>query len=236
MVSEETQPNVKSTEYNANQFNNLIWNESAIIYRYKDLYKNIFYSPSPFVAVGDEVITTPFVYNDDICTFAGDKAAFREGDLLYIHCLNLNYSQMELYKNDVLIDTITLVSDARAALTEDNQAYAVNLSEDRLTYGKYKARLKDGDSYSDYTYFEIINCSVVLLDGTATFASQNADAVYWGWLKYHSPTGAQINGMYPISGQSGTFEIGDTYDTDYPLLKVLFQGEYGRVAASYLVD
>lgn len=232
LVTEEWQPLARVRGlYTAQQFNSFLASESITIYRYRDLFKNIDYEPSPFVAVGDETPQT-FEYNDDICTFAGDKASFIEGELIYIHCLNLDYPQMELYKGDTLVDTITLASDSRASLTSDELAYAVNLSNDGLTYGKYKARLKNGDAYSDYTYFEIINASVTVSGDTATYSSANAKAVLWYWQSYHG-TGGGIHAMTELPGKkSGTIDVSDR--STNPLLKVLFQGDYGRVAATFL--
>lgn len=236
VVSEGWEPLARNrSAMSASTFNTFLATNSAKIYRYKELYKNINYTPSPYVAVGEE---TPQVvtYNDDICTFAGDKASFIEGDLIYIHCLNLNYPQMEIYKDDVLVETITLASDARAALTSDELAYAVNLTNDNLAYGKYKCRLKNGDSYSDYTYFEVINATVSVDGDIATYSSANAKAVLWYWQRYHSAAGAKIFNMTPLDGKkSGTIDVSNRYELD-PLLKVLFQGDYGRVAAQFLED
>lgn len=234
LVSEERQPIIYENDImTPEQFNTFLANNNIIIYRYKELYKNIKYEPSPYVAVGEEIPQT-VTYNDDICTFYGDKVSFMEGEQIYIHCRNLDYPQMELYKGTTLVDTITLESDSRAALTEDNLCYAVNLSNDNLAYGKYKARLKNGSTYSDYTYFEIINASVTVSGDTATYSSANAVAVYWYWTEYHSTDG---NGMYnakALPGQaSGTIDVSDRKE-GYPLLKVLFRGEYGNVAATFL--
>lgn len=236
LVTEQVSPTAGiKGQYSADAFNALLASEHIIIYRYNEMFKNIKYEPSPYVAVGDETPQT-VTYNDDICTFAGDKAAFAEGDLIYIHCLNLAYPQMEVYKDDVLIDTITLASDSRAALTSDELAYAVNLSNDNLTYGKYKCRLKDGDTYSDYTYFEVIN-AVVTVDefDMAHYSSENANAVYWYWNQYHQTTGQKIWHTTPLpSGKTGTITLTGTRKSGYPLLKVMFQGDYGRIAAKYL--
>lgn len=235
LVSEESGSAaiMKETLMTPAEFDTLIASESCIIYRYKELYKDIHYAPSPYVAVGDEEPQT-VTYNDDICTFAGDRAAFAEGDLIYIHCLNLDFPQMEIYKDDVLIDTVTLASDSRAALTSDTLAYAVNLSNDNLTYGKYKCRLKDGDTYSDYTYFEVINASVTIEGDTATYSSANAVAVAWYWTEYHSNDGQATYNMSPLPGNaSGTIDVSNRR-TGFPLLKVLFRGEYGNVAAKFL--
>lgn len=237
-VTEEWQPLARVRGvYTATEFNSFLSAQHIIIYRYKELYKNINYEQSPFVTVGDEVALPAFTYNDDICTFAGDRASFAEGDLIYIHCLNLAYPQMEIYKDNVLLETITLASDSRAALTSDNLAYAVNLSNDNLTYGKYKCRLKDGDTYSDYTYFEIIN-AVVTVDedyDIASYSSANGKAEFWYFCKYHSTQGANVyKGLFPLNGgSSGTIDVSD-HSSTHPLLKVLFRGEYGRVAGRYL--
>lgn len=234
LVSEERQPIIiDNAVMTPDQFNTLLSQNNIIIYRYKELYKNINYEPIPYVAVGDE---TPqdVTYNNDICTFYGDKASFIEGELIYIHCLNLAYPQMEIYKDNTLLMTITLASDTRAEKTSDDLAYAVNLSNDGLTYGKYKCRLKNGDTYSDYTYFEIINAQVTVDNDTASYSSQNANAVAWYWTEYHSTDGQGMYNISPLPGaKTGTIDVSDRR-TGYPLLKVLFRGEYGNVAATFL--
>lgn len=233
-ISEAIYPLVKDNAVkSAANFNSYMATNEIVAVRYKELYKNIHYEPSPYVAVGDETPQT-VVYNDDICCFAGDKAAFLEGDLIYIHCRNLDYPQMELYKDDVLVETITLASDSRAAKTSDDLAWAVNLSNDNLTYGMYKCRLKNNDTYSDYTYFEIINATVTYSNGVATYSSATATAVCWYWQRYHDSQGAKIYDVTPLDGQkSGTIQMTPPGST-WPLLKVLFKGEYGRVAARFL--
>lgn len=234
LVSEERQPIIiDNAVMTPDQFNTLLSQNNIIIYRYKELFKNINYEPIPYVAVGDE---TPqaVTYNNDICTFYGDKVSFAEGELIYIHCLNLDYPQMELYKGNTLVETITLASDSRAAKTSDNLAYAVDLSNDNLTYGKYKCRLKNGDAYSDYTYFEIINAQVTVDGDTASYASQNANAVAWYWTEYHSTDGQGMYNLSPLPGtKTGTIDVSNR-KTGYPLLKVLFRGDYGNVAATFL--
>lgn len=234
-VTEQTQPLAKVNGiYSAEGFNSFLKTNSMTIYRYKDMYKNIDYTPSIYVPVGDEP-TVEVTYNNDICTFAGDMPAFLEGDLIYIHCMNLSYPQMELYKDDVLVDTITLASDSRATLTSDNLAYAVNLSNDNLTYGKYKARLKNDDTYSDYTSFEVIRATVTISDNTATYSSPTAKALYWYWCEYHTTDGQKYGMVGELTGaKSGTIDLTGTKKTGYPMFKVIFQGEYGRVAAKFL--
>lgn len=225
LVCEEVQPQAKDNAImTATEFNTFIAQNSMIIYRYKDLYKNISYTPSPYVAVGDETPAT-VTYNDDICTFAGDKASFAEGELIYIHCLNLSYPQMEIYKDNVLLETITLATDARASKTSDDLAYAVNLSNDSLAYGMYKCRLKNGNTYSDYTYFEVVDTSV---SADGAFSSTKGVAVLYFFT---DSTGRAPAAMVAIdSRHSGTVDTSGA-DSERPILRIIFQGEYGRVFA-----
>lgn len=98
----------------------------------------------------------PFTYNDDIVTFAGDRATFHDNDLIYINYTKGSYTQMELYKDGTLIKTIDL----------PESGYQINVSSDCSGAGMYKARLKNGSTYSRYTYFEVINTQV-----TATYSN-----------------------------------------------------------------
>ena len=174
-ISEATGTSTKITVRSAEEFDRIASNEGAIIYRNLELYKNR-YTPSDYVAADGESVE-PVVYNDDICTFAGDKATFREGDIIVID-YNLksvgSWTQMELYKDNVLIDTINI----------DASAHHVNLTSHNLTYGQYKARLVDGNSnFSDYTYWEVLQaiCSLVTENrkSTITWSSANGKALYY---------------------------------------------------------
>lgn len=237
LVSEEAQPQIKDNAVmTPEQFNTLLANNSMIIYRYKELFKNIEYEPTPYVAVGDETPET-VTYNNDICTFAGDKASFAEGDLIYIHCLNLAYPQMEIYKDNVLVETITLATDSRVTKTSDDLAYAVNLSNDNLAYGKYKCRLKNGSTYSDYTYFEVLNVNLSVSGNTASYSSANAVAVMFYSHQYHSTSGTGPHYLMPIDKKaSGSIDLTDMDFSTAPVLKVVFKGEYGMACAEYRIS
>lgn len=236
-LAEAVQPLTKDDAImTATEFNTLLASINGIIYRYKDMYKNIKYTPSPYVAVGDETPQT-ITYNNDICTFAGDKATFAEGDLIYIHCLNLAYPQMEIYKDNVLVETITLATDPRATKTSDNLAYAVNLSNDNLSYGKYKCRLKNGGTFSDYTYFEVLDVNLSVSGNTASYFSANAVAVYMYYRQYNNTAGSGPNGNAPIDGQaSGTIDITDAPVSTHPALMVIFRGDYGTAFAQVVLS
>lgn len=219
----------------ATQFANDMATKSCVIFRPLWLYKNIDYVPSPYVAVDDETPQT-VTYNDDICTFAGDKACFREGETIAIN-YNLKstgaWTAMELYKGSTLLDTITI----------DTSAHVVDLTSRSLTYGKYKARLTDGTNYSDYTEWEILQTNVnyetngnittvtpVSANGrpvAVKIASINGGAACMLELTEDEQvaTSFEKNFVELAAEQMGS-NLRGTTDR---YLKVYFQGEFGRV-------
>ena len=217
------------------QFNNRLATNTGIIYRYNELYKNIKYTPSPFVAIDDETSQT-YAYNDDICTFAGDYACFRVGFPIYIN-YNLKsvgaWTTMQLYKDNSLLNTYNL----------DISSHRLSLGSS-LTAGKYKARLANGSTYSDYTYFEVIETTVSYSDvgenvKKVTFESSNGTPMY---VRCSGVDGAPMC-LYPLTDDdiaNGYCEVNfksliqKQYNnlsthTGNVYCKVTFKGEYGRV-------
>ena len=230
-----------TTIYNPEQLQQRMDKGGDIIYRYRDLYKNLDYTPSEFVAVEDEVIE-PYKYNDDICTFAGDDAAFVQGQIIYLNYNKGNYHSIELYKNDGLIQTL--------ALNSSSSIHRHNLTSLNLTHGMYKARLVGNGIVSDYTRFEIIDAEVssekVGEKHRITFASEKGKAT---WVSICTANGrhkavyqltdTDINNGYAefnIRELSEAQRLTGAESTDkkdiseYELfVKVYFQGEYGNV-------
>jgi hypothetical protein len=217
------------------QFNERLASNSGIIYRYNELYKNIKYTSSPFVAVEWETPET-YVYNDDICTFAGDYACFRVGFPIYIN-YNLKsvgtWTTMQLYKDNTLVNTCTI----------DASSHRLSLGSS-LTAGKYKARLANGSTYSDYTYFEVIETTVSYSDvgenvKKVTFESSNGTPVY---VRCSGVDGAPMC-LYPLTDDdiaNGYCEVNFksliqkqynnlSIHTGNVYCKVTFKGDYGRV-------
>jgi hypothetical protein len=219
----------------ATEFENDMATKDCLIFRPLWLYKNIDYVPSPYVAVGDETPET-VVYNDDICTFAGDKATFREGDTIAIN-YNLKqigtWTSMQLYKGSTLVDTFTI----------DPSVHTKDLTAFNLTYGKYKARMTDGVNYSDYTEFEILQTDVTASNSgeitTVGVTSANGKPVA---IKVCGITGGArcMLELTEEQREAASFDMNlvglaleqaglnirgesDLY------LKVYFQGEFGRV-------
>ena len=190
----------------------------------------------------------PFVYNNDICTFHGDRAAFREGDLVVLN-YNLNdsnsaWTSIEVFKDDVLYNTYSLASIDQSSLPEGQREHALNLGTE-LSYGSYKARLTDGVNYSGFTYWEIIETNVNFyanIDGHKSkiaWSSANAkvvaiNVVYMptGWKKIIiEPTADDIKNGYILKD---LVAIRETISKVSPLvvtdaIKVVFEGDYGRV-------
>lgn len=136
-----------------------------MVCRYNGFFANTKYTPSPYVAIDDEEQQT-VVYNNDICTFAGDKATFGYNELVVLN-YNLTgspthaWTGIEVYKDDVLIQTYALSSIDQSALPEGQRGHALNLGKD-LASGSYKARMTDGTNYSDCTYWEVLRSSATV--------------------------------------------------------------------------
>lgn len=221
--------------YTPQQANDRLDERGGIIYYSKELYKNLDYTPSEFVAVGDEPPVTPYDYNDDICTYAGDYACFNDGDDVYINYTAGSYTQMEIYKNDTLIDTISI----------DPSEHAVKITT--TGYGKYKARLKNGSNYSDYTYFEIVDTAVSCSYSNGvlnvTFSSENSTPKY-AQLSYRDGTSRGIIELSADDITNGNVQVNPDkiLEEQYPgetfastvYIKVFFKGDYGVVPNAYL--
>lgn len=145
----------------AQQFNTMLANEGGIMYRNVELYKNK-YTPSEFVAVGDEEVE-PFEYNDDICTFAGDRASFRQGELVVLNYDLKNsgttWQAIEIYKDNALIETKQIANIDQSELPESQRQHAYKLGTE-LEPGLYYARLVGSGGDSQPTYWEVVETDV----------------------------------------------------------------------------
>lgn len=224
---------VKNT-YTVQQANNRLISRSGVIYRLAIPID--YYERSEFVAVGNEVLGTTYQYNNDICTFAGDYAVFREGQIIYLN-YNLdpdnigNWTHIKLYKDGNLIgDSIQI----------NVLEHKLNLTNYNLTYGAYKACMTNGVSDSDFTHFQILQTDVSITynnDDTITvdFTSENGTPLF---IRLCKIDGAPIE-IIPLTEDerrkgSITFnplKFLQGYDLVHngTYLKVYFASEYGRV-------
>ena len=238
VVSESIGTSHRKVTYTAEGFNALMKTERATIYRYTELYKNLEYEPSEFVAVEDETPSEP-TYNNDICTYAGDYAAFRCGESVIINYTKGQYTGMEIWRGDTLVATVTL--------DESNAVHGIDITEYTAQYGKYKARLTDGENVSECTYWQMIDVNVTLEKNgseiNVDFSSANAEPIF----AYFSARSGGDKGTYEFSEAEradGFASIDakalrreqygvDTF-TEPTYLRVFFKGEYGYVTNDWL--
>ena len=146
---------------------------------------------------------------------------------------------MELYKDNQLIETIPLSADATD--------YAINLTDRNLAYGMYKARLKNGKSRSNYTFFEILQADVTFENYGSpqkiSFHSENGTPIYIQFcirngesLGKYALTKDDIQNGYAFVDFKALLELyrNKTTFTKDVYVKVFFQGEYGRVTNNFL--
>ena len=180
----------------------------------------------------------PYIYNDDIVTFAGDRAAFRTNDLIYLNYTKGSYTSLQIYKDGVLLQTLTLPSSG----------YQIDVSSYCSGAGLYKARLTDGTNYSRYTYFEVIdtNVSMTYQDGYAEidFSSSNGTPFevqiteISGYPICHKALSPEevAQGKVIVNPQAGLYtqryvyweRFSDNYGGD-AYARIMFKGEYGNV-------
>lgn len=253
IVSEAIEPLVASTLYTPSTLDTYMSSNHGIFYKYA-AERNMVYEPSEFVNNYGEPLPDDYVYNDDICTYAGDYAAFRVG---YPVWLNYNlknvgtWTKIQLYKENwsaANVMTLSLVSE----YTIDASIHKFQIpAADIAGYGKYRARMSDGNNYSDYTYFEIIDTTVSYSTPNennpnvkkVTFSSANA-----GYVKVvFCNRGGTPMAVRPLSiedkinceitinpVETCLAQRGETLDTSNTYLKVYFIGEYGRVTNDYI--
>ena len=254
-VSDWWQPVARTIVYTPSAFNNYLVHGTSgpyTILRYLELYKNIEYNPSDFVAVEDEE-PVEYTYNDDISTFLGDYASFREGELVALTYTAGIYTQMQLYKNNALVKTINLDPSKHYVTfgTVSPNATAQYVDGDYiLGYGKYKANLIGGINESDFCYFEVIRVNLSVVDngdGTQTYNYSSNGG---------TPVGLFINNNYGSNGgcialsenQTSSYTMNtleyiqerlniihsSNDPTSYSYARIECKGSYGRVCSDFV--
>ena len=133
------------------------------------LFKDVEYEPSPFVAVADEEITSHYTYNNNVCTFAGHKAVFLQGESVVIN-YNLNddeawdHTHLHIYKDNALIGSIALSTLDPNQYPSSQYGHACILNNDLLSEpGTYQVRSGySNEAISEATEFEIVSDNVTL--------------------------------------------------------------------------
>ena len=238
--AEMSTPYIYRTPYTPEQFNERMIAKSAAIKRW-DGWENLQEPESSEYSqyLLGQTMKMP-EWSGDIMCFAGDYAAFVEGDTIYLNARrNSTYTGVELYKDDVLLQTIDITGlSADTIVTPNNEDWvAVNLTSLNLTYGKYKARLTDGTNTTDYTYFEIVDVTfsatyVSSSSISVTVGSNSGVPVAIGKVKENgfpsSPSG-QFHAITAEEVSAGTFTLGWSYNSTYKYLVLLVRADYGTV-------
>ena len=238
--AEMSTPNTYRTPYTPEQFNQRVTDRSATIHRW-DGWANL---SEPEASEFSQYLLGQTrkepVWSGDIMCFAGDYAAFVEGDIIYLNARrNSVYTGVELYKDDVLLQTIDITGlDADTIVTPNDEDWVkVNLTTLNLTYGKYKARLTDGTNTTDYTYFEVIDITfsatkVSSSSISVSVSSNSGVPVSIEKVKDNgfpsSPNGS-FHAITDEEVEAGTFTLGWSYSSTYKYLMLLVRGDYGTV-------
>lgn len=179
-------------------------------------------------------------WGGDIMCFAGDYAAFAEGDTIHLNARrNSTYTGVELYKDDVLLQTIDITGlSADTIVTPNTDDWVdVNLTTLNLTYGKYKARLTDGTNTTDYTYFEVIDITFTASRSgstvTAYFSSNEGVPVSLERVQANGFADAykQITAEMVEAGQATAWVA----SSGHPNLLLLVKGDYGSVCKTIAI-
>lgn len=232
VISESIDPMGLCVPYSVEAFLARIEIDEATLHRYSKFGENKFVPDwSKYVMAEDDDCEQNNINPLDICTFAGDYASFVEGDKLYLNVLNVNdYNGIELYKDDVLINQISLSNfDTSEGFVD------VDMSPYNLSYGKYKARLV-GNFVSDFTHFEIVkielSASATTTSITATYNVVGGNAIGFR-LQRANGTPAKYEESL-VDNNSDTKVINWANASDL-YLKLFVQGEYGKVTKRVLL-
>ena len=175
-------------------------------YRYVRLYRNLDYEQSPFVTCTGETALAPYSYNNDICTYAGDKVSFKFGDKVVINYNLTNsqsfaYTKINLYKDGSTTPTTYLLEDIDQSTLPngdgttywlDQRGHALVL--ENLVAGDYVAKMADDNgNESEPTTFEVVSTNVTVTNvGNDKYEIEYAgeiEAVYVGEYSYSSSSG-----------------------------------------------
>lgn len=236
VVAEMSTPYPYRTLYTPEQFNQRIADVSGKIRRWsgwENLTEPVDYPEYSQYKLG--ALPFNFPYCEDIMTFAGDYAAFADGDKIVLNCRRAEtYTGVELYKDDELLQTIDITGlEPDGIYADDEDWVAVDLSALNLGAGMYKARLTDGTDKTGYTHFQVIGIAIsaaVSGDGLqVTFSSEGGTPV----SIERTGVGGFANKFHPVTEEEAlagqVYLSGWSYTSTSPKLYILSKGEYGTV-------
>ena len=224
-ISEAIQSGCRRFNCNREQFAQIMTGYFTNIYRYKEIYKNLTYTPVPeIVAVATE---TPFGinYNQDLCLDKGDKSNYLEMDSVVINIFH-SYDELLVYKDGFLHKTFDGYSDANDVVLKN------------LSYGSYSAIIKYNGKYSEEASWIVVNVDSSYDFGTGkiSFCSKNG-------IPDHVLTCNETGTRPPlIDGFWKVFDAADIQNgyvyvdknrmlSDYPYIELCIKTDYGKIIA-----
>ena len=222
-ISESVPTGCRRYKVSRNDFLELMELSFDKILRYKELYRNLNYTPVPeFVAVLDEAPLS-FQFNNDLCVDKGDKSCYLENDTIIVNTMH-DYDFMEIFKGDELYKVISEM-DKDVTLCG-------------LPYGDYKARVYYNGIYSDFTYWKVVNIflKVDKSKNRLYFHSENAKPVYVTFrdiagLMQPKPTHNCCFYIFEDADIHNGYVSIDKINTcrEYPYIRVFFSTDYGMI-------
>lgn len=150
-------------------------NDGYVFYRYRYI-NNTIHNPSPFVAVGDEVLDGMEQPSELLMPRRGDRANWRKDEHVVVDILSRqNYRHYKLYKDDQFL--------YEHSIPDDN---VVDFGF--MPYGKYKMCLSEETSESEFVYWIVVDYSISAQStGTesalVSFSSMNATPIWVTWRR-----------------------------------------------------
>ena len=184
-----------------------------VLYRYKDMAKNV---------ICQDI--EPVDSSPAICVQRGDKSIYREGELVVLNILDESYSEIELYKDDVLY--------------EIRKKSSIDENYTDLVEGMYRARLVDETGRESLaTCFEVRKIILLVkkmnnqLQVSFLGNSIPATAIELCTLEGDHLYTSLISVNDNLHGSVVTPLL--DYSEPY-YCKVFFQGMYGKVVSEYI--
>lgn len=224
-VSESGGVSVSSSKYTIDEFIEKYPTKNYEYCRYAKL-ADVQYTPSPYVAVGDETAQS-VSYNTAIIPRKGDKANWRTDEDVVLDVLRPgNFTQVVIYKDDTPVFTKDI-------------ATVITLSD--LAPGSYKARLTNDTNHSAWCYWIVTDAKSLGVhyadpnhpeEGPTrrvkvSFSATNAEPLYVQWMNGKTNATIRITTLNAADIAAG-YKVNKPATGDLKV-RVAFRTEYGIV-------
>ena len=239
-ISEAWPPFCRSIQYTVDGMYERFFDPSTGYKAYRYDLSNVTYTPSPWVNIDDE--TGNPVYNSLLIPRRGDKANWAYGETVEIDIMDRqDYTHYKLYKNNVLISTMTL------PLTL--------ISLPGLTYGDYKLCMTDGTNDSDFVYWIVVATPTIQAEYIgnktvrASFSCENAEPASINWCRanynnlrhlYAVYSAALLTEAEKMAGEATNTYAGEEWDEIVQsdsgkfFINIKFKTRYGIFSKDYV--